>query len=134
MSTFFLLFADAQFSFESFFPPFLQTNDQSVFIFSLEKCRYLCQFLSYLRNSYRSETRFRFGFRQAPQNQRSVHISYPDLISSNFLADRYTIFFLLFPTFITEFYGTFSIFWISPLCTGLKKEKKTFRIGVIFFS
>jgi len=31
--------------------------------------------LSYLRNFYRSEIRFRFGFRQAPQNQRSVHIA-----------------------------------------------------------
>ena len=50
----------------------------------LEKCRYLCQFLSYLRNLYRSEIRFRFGFRQAPQNHRSVHISYPPTISSNF--------------------------------------------------
>ena len=51
-----------------------------------QKCRYLCQFLSYLRSFYRSEIPFRFGFRQAPQNHRSAHISYPDFFfSSNFL-------------------------------------------------
>ena len=46
-----------------------------------EKSRYLWHLLRYLRNSYRFGIRFQNGFVWAPQNDRSLNISYPDIFT-----------------------------------------------------
>ena len=46
-----------------------------------KKSRYLWHLLRYLRNSYRFRIRFQNGSIWAPQNDRSLNISYPDIFT-----------------------------------------------------